>query len=282
MNAKKLGVITKGQDGAVWGGYLFRFDHQGIGSVYRLDQLSDDPTPLSQFTLDKADKIVPHSNSVAFSHTRYHENDEFPLLYSNIYNNYAAAEEKWKGVTCVYRLERNGNRFATTLVQLIRIGFTEDPLWRSENGSDVRPYGNCAIDGKKGVYYAFTMRDEAQNTRYFAFDLPHIQAGKYDETLGINVVTLEKEDIKFFFDCPYHRYVQGACFYDGMIYSLEGFTDDQTNPPAIRRIDVNAEKQADVSCFSQMGLTVEPELIDFYSGTCYYADHHGNIYGLTF
>lgn len=282
MNAKRIGVITKGQDGAVWSGYLFRFDHQGLCSVYKLDQLSDDPTPLSQFTLDKADKIVPHSNSVVFSGVRYCEEDEFPLLYSNIYNNYASAEDQLKGVTCVYRLQRDGNKFITTLVQLIRIGFTEDTLWRSENGSDVRPYGNCAIDGEQGIYYAFTMRDEERTTRYFAFDLPDFRAGEYDETFGVKAVTLGKEDMKLFFDCPYHRYVQGACIHKGILYSLEGFTDDAQNPPAVRHISLTAKAQAEMYRFGDVDLTVEPELIDFENDICYYADHHGNMYTLTF
>ena len=52
--------------------------------------------------------------------------DEFPLLYSNVYNNYAKTENKRKGFCCVYRLQRAGESFVTTLVQLIEIGFTEE------------------------------------------------------------------------------------------------------------------------------------------------------------
>ena len=188
MEAKKKGIIAKGQDGAVFKGFLFRFDTDGSCNVYRLSQISDASAPVCRFVLDKSDRIVPHCNSVMFSNKRYNENDEFPLLYCNIYNNYEKADNKQKGVTCVYRLERDGDAFSTTLVQLIEIGFTEDNIWKSTNRDDVRPYGNFAIDTENGIYYAFTMRDEAQTTRYFAFDLPNINDGTYDNIFGVKRV----------------------------------------------------------------------------------------------
>ena len=282
MEIKKLGKIVGGQDGAVYNGWLFRFDAKGKCSVYKTDDLSDNSTSVSQFVLDKSDLIAPHSNSVMFGNAYYSEEDEFPLLYSNIYNNYAKSVNKLKGVTCVYRLQKSGNTFSTTLVQLIEIGFTEDSLWASENRADVRPYGNFAIDTEKSVYYAFTMRDEENSTRYFSFRLPDVTSGEYDETFGVNKVTLKKEDIIDFFDCDYHRYIQGAAFDNGIIYSLEGFTEDKNNPPAIRLIDPVSKTQKAVYHFSDFGLTVEPEFIDFDGENCYYADNHGNIYSLCF
>ena len=282
MKVTKIGQILLGQDGAVFHNYLFRFSSKGKCTVYHVDSLSQDSAPISQFVLDKADFLVPHSNSVAFGNARYHESDEFPLLYSNIYNNYAKTDRKMKGITCVYRLQRNGNDFSTTLVQLIEIGFVEDTLWKSENGNDVRPYGNFAIDPKNAVYYAFTMRDEEMVTRYFSFPLPDVNSGEYDATYDVKRVVLQKEDIIDTFDCEYQRYIQGACFHDGIIYSLEGFTNDQNNPPAIRLVDVAAKKQKEVYYFSDFGLTIEPELIDFERGNCYYADHDGNVFVLAF
>ena len=282
MKMELLGKIIYGQDGAIFEDFLFRFNAKGLCSVYLLDEISNNSTPLSQFTLDKADKIVPHCNSVTFSNTYYDEGDEFPLLYSNIYNNYVNSDDKQKGVTCVYRLERKENTFFTTLVQIIEIGFTEDSIWKSENCEDVRPYGNIAIDGKNSVYYAFTMRDEEKSTRYFSFKLPNAKSGEYDNALGVNRVILKKTDILDFFDCEYHKYVQGACFKDGILYSLEGFANDKEKPPAIRLIDTNAKKQKEMYYFSEFGLTDEPELIDFKYEDCYYSDGHGNLYKLTF
>lgn len=282
MIANKLGTIEKGQDGAIFNKYLFRFNAKGACAVYQIDDLSDNSVPISRFMLDKYDIIAPHSNSVAFSNTRYCETDEFPLLYSNVYNNYAKTDSPMKGVTCVYRLERSGNMFSTTLLQLIEIGFTEDTVWKSSNGIDVRPYGNFAIDANNGRYYAFTMRDEDNTTRYFTFDLPNINDGTYDDSFGVKRVVLSKEDIRSFFDCEYHRYVQGACFRNGIIYSLEGFTDSEINPPAIRFIDVNKQKQDRLYYFADCNMHIEPEFIDFENETCYYADHDGNVFALCF
>ena len=94
MNITQIGNITDGQDGAVFNSLLFRFKTNGLCYVYDLKNLTiEQKSPIvSIFTLDKADKIVPHSNSVVFSNQYYTDGDEFPLLYSNIYNNYAKCE----------------------------------------------------------------------------------------------------------------------------------------------------------------------------------------------
>lgn len=286
MNIKNLGKIAAGQDGAVWNRYLFRFGTKGNCHVFDIrDCLNDtDPLPaaIACFTLDKADVIMPHSNSVAFGKEFYCEEDEFPLLYTNIYNNYASSDEKMKGVTCVYRLQRNGTDFSTRLVQLIEIGFVEDSLWKSENTNDVRPFGNFAIDHENSVYYAFTMRDEDGTTRYFSFDLPKLKDGDYDEKFNVNRVILKAENIKDQFDCPYHRYIQGACYHNGYIYSLEGFTNNEKNPPAIRIIDTQNKVQKEEYLLSDFNLTIEPEMIDFENNICYYSDNYGNLYQLEF
>lgn len=282
MEIKIIGQITPGQDGAIYNGFLFRFDAKANCTVYRTDSLLQNSIPFSRFALDKSEVIIPHSNSVVFGSARYSENDEFPLLYSNIYNNYAKNENKMKGVACVYRLQRNGNTFSTTLVQLIEIGFVEDGIWKSENSSDVRPYGNFVIDTEKSLLYAFTMRDEEKRTRYFSFNLPDVNCGIYDNAFDAKRVILKKEDIIDFFDCEYHRYVQGACLHNGIIYSLEGFSDSKNNPPAIRLIDTYENKQKKVYYFSDFDLTIEPEFIDFENDNCYYADNCGNLYRLDF
>ncbi len=278
MKMQQIGRIVYGQDGAVFGGYIFRFNHKSECTVYRAEDIS---TPFSHFTLDKSDVINPHSNSVMFGKERYCETDEFPLLYTNIYNNHAGAENKLKGVTCVYRVEREENCFKTTLLQMLEIGFTEEDIWKSENG-DVRPYGNFVIDTENSLYYAFTMRNEEPCTRFFSFSLPSLNDGIYDKNLGIKRVTLQKEDILETFDIEYQHYLQGATLEKGIIYSLEGFTDDKGNPPAIRLIDTKTKKQTEVHFFADHGTWLEPEFIDFENNVCYYCDCHGNLYNLTF
>lgn len=282
MNIKQIGNITDGQDGAVFGGLLFRFKTNGLCYVYNLNNLTiEKKSPIvSIFTLDKADVIVPHSNSVVFSNEYYDEDDEFPLLYTNIYNNYAKCENKRIGVCCVYRIWREDNEFKNRLLGLIEIGFTKDELWSS--GNDIRPFGNFVIDKEKGLYHAFTMRDKEEITRYFSFKLPELSNGVTDDELGVKKITLKKEDIIDTFDTEYHRFIQGACCEKGKIYSLEGFSGDEVNPPAMRIISTNDKKQLEYIHFGDFGLTIEPELVDFENDVCYYGDNHGNLYVIEF
>ena len=69
---------------------------------------------------------------------------------------------------------------------------------------------------------------------------------------------------------------------NGVIYSLEGFSDDKNNPPAIRLIDTKSKQQTEVHFFADFGTWIEPEFIDFENGVCYYSDCKGNLYNLTF
>ena len=290
MRIKHIAKIKGGQDGVVWNNYLFRFNGAGVCYVYDIKQLNRyaseavELKEISTFSLDRIDELKPHSNAVMFGKEFYSPDDEFPLLYTNIYNNYSGTDNPLKGVCLVYRLQRNGMEFSSTLVQIIEIGFVEDShYWKScEDEEDVRPYGNFTIDAEKGTYYAFTMRDKENTTRYFSFDLPKLSDGEKDEIYNVSKVTLSACDIKEYFDCEYHRFIQGAAFYNGKIYSLEGFTNSQENPPAMRIIDVKEKKQVQFVDFMKMGLTIEPELIDFYDDICYYADNHGNLYIIDF
>lgn len=277
MKFEHISKIADGrQDGAIFGDYLFSFNHKGECTVYKMeDVLIGNSEPFSEFSLDKT--LIPHSNSVTFGNDFYYENDEFPCLYTNIYNNYANEEEKLPGTTLVYRIMRNGNKFTTKLVQIIKVGFCEDELWSSKSG-DIRPYGNSVIDKENGIYYAFTMRDEEMITRYFAFDLPEVTAGEIDEKYNVKKVVLEKSNIKYYFDCPYHHFIQGGILNDGKIYSLEGFTGSVENPPAMRIIDTKLKEEISYIKFEEYGLKVEPEMIDFYKNECIYGDHNGNIY----
>ncbi|MBQ8397515.1 MAG: hypothetical protein IJX53_04865 [Clostridia bacterium] len=288
MNIKHIANTHGGQDGAIFGKYLFRFNAKGLCRVYDLTLLTAEADTavdlplLAEFTLDRAGEIVPHSNAVGFGREFYAEGDEFPLLYSNIYNNYAKAEDKLCGMCCVYRLQRDGTQFSTTLVQLIEIGFADDRdsgLWRSAGETeDVRPYGNFVIDAENGVYYAFVMRDDDRTTRYFAFDLPKLADGETDGRFGVKKVTLTAADIRMQFDTPYHNYIQGACFRSGRIYSVEGFHD--RIHPALRVIDAAEKRQVLFFDFFEAGYPLEAEFIDFYAEMCLYSDAKGHVFAL--
>ncbi len=273
------------QDGAISNGFLFSFNHQGVCTVYEMQSLKDmkdgEAEIFAEFVLDQHDAIVPHSNSVMFGNEYFDEQDEFPLLYTNIYNNYAKSEDALKGVCLVYRLQRNERIFSSTLVQMIEIGFVEDEsLWKSGKTEDVRPYGNFTLDTEQGILHAFTMRDESKSTRYFSFDLPKAAQGELCETYHVKRVVLGASDIRGYFDCPYHHFVQGTCCHNGKIYSLEGFTDHADNPPAIRVIDTKQRQEIYCKKFSDFGTNIEPEMIDFECDAYYYTDHHGNMYTL--
>ena len=286
MIIKQIAKISNGQDGAIYNNHLFRFDTRGNCQVYDLLDIERDTVkklePIGSFILDKAELIVPHSNSVCWGTEFYAPNDEYPLLYSNIYNNYAKADDKLIGVCCVYRVERAGKDFKTTLVQLIEIGFTDDhSLWKAFPDRDgVRPYGNFVIDCEAGYYYAFVMRNETLGTRYFKFKIPSLSDGEADPIYGVKRVVLTPEDICDSFDCPYHRYVQGAIAHGKYIYSTEGFHNDQINRPAIRIIDLDKKMQERYIDLLDAGYQCEPEMIDFYNGTCYYSDVAGNLYSI--
>ena len=276
---ERVGAISTGQDGTIYGDYLFRFDSDGSCKVFSLTNWA----LLSSFVLDKSDLLTPHSNSACFGNRFFEEGDAFPLLYCNVYNTYSEDRDRREGTCCVYRLLHEGTGFISRLVQVIRIGFIEDlTLWKSlEMNQDVRPYGNFVVDSDSDRLYAFTMRDKEAVTRYFAFPLPNLCEGVYDEQLDANVVTLDADQILSQFDCEYARYLQGACCHGGKIYSLEGFADE-TDPPKMQVIDLEKQEQCAVAELFQMGLRDEPELVAFKEDTLYYANHAGEVYLLHF
>jgi len=269
--------VKGAQDGSIYGDYLFRFNARGRCIVYSMK----DGEVLGEFTLDKNDLLCMHSNSVDFSPRFYDPSDEFPLLYTNVYNNYAKADDRKCGVCGVYRILRRDGVFTSEMVQVVRIGFTDDPIWRSENIQDVRPYGNFVVDADENRLAAFTMRDEDRHTRFFSFALPDISAGVMSEEYGVPVVTLEKSDILDCFNGDYSNFLQGACCRGGKIYSTEGFSDPAI-PACIQVFDLRARRtHARLSLF-HYGMTVEPEFAAFWGDTLYYSDAHGNMWEVIF
>ena len=43
---------------------------------------------------------------------------------------------------------------------------------------------------------------------------------QWEERLAARCVTLTETDVIGYFDCPYPRYVQGACAHEGKIYQI--------------------------------------------------------------
>ncbi len=284
MKIQSIGKIGGGQDGAIYNGILFRFDHLGNGAAFALASVKDgaEVAPFATFVLDKSDILAPHSNAVFFGTHFYEAGDEFPLLYSNIYNNYDNCEDPLIGVCLVYRLMRDGESFKTTLLQMIEIGFKENSeLWKAyPDRHDVRPYGNFVIDKKTNAYYAYVMRSPESGTRYFKFRIPSVKEGAVDPIYGVKRFVFTEADILDHFDAPHHFYIQGGIAYEGKIYSTEGFAYSEENVPAIRVIDLEKREQIACANLVALGYSEEPEMIDFSDGVCFYSDAHGNFYSV--
>lgn len=287
MNVKPFSKTRGGQDGAILGNLMFRFNSHGLCRVYDMKAVKafenqEAVLPICEFSLEKLDIVDPHSNAVFFGKEYFEDGDEFPILYTNIYNNYAKQEDRREGMLAMYRIMRADESFSSQLLGVIEVGFNKDTeLWRSANGEkDVRPYGNFIYDSVNDRLYAYVMRDLDKTTRYFAFDMPSFKDSKYDESLGTNKVVLEKEDLIEYFDTPYHNFIQGAAMRNGLVYSVEGFGEKVH--PGIRVIDTKNKEQALYCDFYELGYVLEAEFIDFYEECCIYGDAHGNLFELVF
>ncbi len=282
MKIKRIGKIGYGQDGAIYAQYLFRFDPTGVGSVYDLRGIDEESSPIGIFSLDPSGKLIPCASSVAFGTEYAESDDEFPALYVNVYNNYAKNDEPLKGATCVYRILRDDDGlFSASLIQLIEIDFTDDAtLWETcETIDGPRPsFGNFAIDGEYSRYYASVTHNEMLGTRYFAFDLPALADGEYDENIDALHLHLSANDILHYFDCPYQRFLRGTALKNGKIYSLEGLALDPATPSAIRIIDLAQQREECYVSLADHGVTGEPKMIGFSGDICYFGDNTDALY----
>jgi hypothetical protein len=263
--------IGSWQDGAIWNGRLFVLNGAGNGSVVDVKTGGK----LAAFTLDGCDVLKPHANSVCFGSTFFAPGDKYPLLYVNIYNNYASSEDRKEGTCCVYRILEKDGVFTTELVQVIRIGFVEDlTLWKSkENNGDVRPYGNFVVDTDAHKLYAFVMRDAEKVIRFFRFDLPGLEEGSYSAEYGCNLVTLNPENIENQFDIGEYSYLQGCCYSNGKILFVGDFGGDAP----LRVVDLAQQKVTHTYKLGQAGCRAEPEVlcVDPRDGKLYYAAADG-------
>lgn len=287
LTLKPLAKIRGDQDGAIFGDLLFRFNSHGRCRVYDMKALMSDDgceqlEPITEFHLDKLELVDPHSNAVFFGKEYFDENDEFPILYTNVYNNYKKCEDRREGMLVAYRIIRSNGSFETQLLGIVQIGFTKDEtLWRSADGfKDVRPYGNFVYCSDTDRLYAFVMRDLDKKTRYFAFKMPLFKDAQIDKELGVKKIVLQKEDIIEYFDTPYHVFVQGAIMKNGLVYSTEGFGEREH--PAIRVIDTKAKKQIFFCDLYELDCKLEAEFIDFYEERCIYGNAYGDLFELVF
>ncbi len=285
MTYEKIAQTIKAQDGAIFGDTLFRFNHRGEGKAYAIpDLLSgnylEEPAPCKDFFLDGKEYLCPHCNAVFFGKEFFAPEDSFPILYANVYNNYAKEENRLEGTLLAYRLTETNGEIQTKLVQIIRIGFVNTPLWRSST-EDKRPYGNFVYLPEKDRLVAFVMRDAAKDSRFFSFAMPSVFSGK-PNVMGIPEVVLHEKDLLSSFDGPQLFYIQGATAHKGNIYSTEGFGEREGEISAIRIFDAESGKEKAYHNLVKLGLPIEPEWIDFWGDTCFYSGADGILYRLEF
>ena len=276
---EQYGTMGNTQDGAIYGNYILRFNASGSGMIHDMSTRRY----VNSVALDSAmySKFQPHSNCTVFGCTYYEEGDEFPLFYANAYNNYDVKIDRRLGTVGVYRITRDDRRFTAKLVQVIRIGFTSDKtLWMSGIGADKSPYGNMVVDTDNGKLWFFVPRDTNKTTRFFCFDIPAVTDGTYSEEFGVNLVTLQADDIVDMFDATYCNYLQGGCYHDGKIYSLEGMGTG-VSPNVLRIFDLGTKTEDCVVDFFATGYWKEPEFIDFWEGDIYFSDFSQIVYKLT-
>ena len=260
------------QDGAVYGGMIFKFHSDGLCNVFSMET----GKRVGGFVLNQADAYKPHCNSVCFSSEFYQEGDEFPLLYANIYNNYNKEEfeDKRAGMLCVYRIFREGSSFKSRLLQVIRVDFARIEPWRSgwdeekQSFTDRSPWGNFIIDTDENKLWAFVTRDENRTTRFFCFDIPAVEKTESPVSVKLTEAMVQRT-----FDIPYSWYLQGACYHDGKIYSTEGMGTD-ANPTGIRVVDLeHGIEDCFVDLHADPSYRREAEFIDFADGVCWYGDY---------
>lgn len=167
-------------------------------------------------------------------------------------------------------VEFTWNRTAyDTLVQLLKIGFTDNAdLWTITDG---RPYGNFIADEENGFLYVYVTDYTTNSLKFHKFNLPSVTEGAYDSTYGCNVRTLEETEIVESWSIPYARYIQGGCYKDNRLWITHGGGDETNGGAKILVIDLTTKTSIATIDLFAIGITDEPEFIDFYNGECYYA-----------
>lgn len=234
------------QGGAIWGSEYFFVSSKADVIVYDFNQ--NEVT--KHFVLDQSEEHEIHCNSVCFGR-KYDENDPYPLLYVNAYNSKVSPE----GTCFVYRLTETEDGLTSTLVSTIKIGFTDQRLWKEEGNP--LAYGNFVVNRDLGKLYVYNLNDKHHVTRFFVFDEPT----ENDD------VDLNKEDLLSVKDLPYFPYIQDNCYKDGKIYIVSGGL--YGTPSMLRIISINSMKQEKYLYLKDINLPYEPESIDLYNNKLY-------------
>ncbi len=250
------------QDGCSYGNLLFTFLADGTCYIFDIKTLN----LVSETSLPSYNGMVPHSNSVCFG-KKVDENEEFPLLYANIYNSYSSNPETY-GLCFVYSIKRTGNVFSFFLEQTIKVSFTDDyDLWY-DSASNSSPYGNFVVCDEKLIVFVNLLG--ASKTRFFEFDLPSVNFNHEVENVYLSKADATYHDLALF------KYIQGCAFYNGFLLSLEGF-GDINNPSFLRIVNIDNFVYFSFDLIEVVG-NIEPESVFYLNGYLAIIDYAGFIY----
>ena len=257
-NFQNASIISEGsisfnpQDGCIYDDWLFVLSSSAVCYVYNLTN----GNLMSVSKLPSYNGFYPHSNSVCFGQKLY-KTDPIPLIYTNVYNNYSDNREM-DGMCFVYRaiLDRINDVFSFEIVQVIKIGFTNNSeLWGSQS-LNKSPFGNFLVN--KNELWVYLNLFDLSITRFFKFELPEVT--QYSKNK--QYVILSQEDIEDTFDTFLFCNIQGGTIFNNFLFSLEGF-GDETAPSFLRAISLATKTVYSFELESFFGER-EPEFIDFY------------------
>lgn len=85
MTVRRFSKTCGGQDGAIFGDLMFRFDSRGLCRVFDMKAVKafekeEKVLPVCEFSLEKLDIVAPHSNAVFFGKEYFEDGDEFPRI----------------------------------------------------------------------------------------------------------------------------------------------------------------------------------------------------------
>jgi hypothetical protein len=220
--------------------------------------------------------VVEESCEPEYEFSEYNEDC---YIYSSIYNTYIGQQNPHIGECCVYHLLETNDGWTNSLKQLLKIDFINNiDMWPPS--SDPRPFGNFVVDLDNQFLYVFTMYTSKNKSYWYKFNLPDITDGVWNETYGCFVCILTADDIIDSWTTDYQYYIQGACVHGGLIWATEGYTLPSENLPRLRVVDPAKKKEIATFNFYADGDPMEPELIDFYNGVCYFSSGY-SMYILT-
>ena len=250
------------QDGCIYNDVLFLFSSNGLCTIFNISNKQ----MICSSQLPTYKGYCPHSNSVSFG-KKFCDTDTYPLLYSNIYNNYPNIADSF-GMCLVYRII-DETLFEFKLMQVIKIGFTNDANLWYDNSDNASPYGNFLICGDDLWVYVNIFGSSI--TRFFSFKTPAIIVSD-----DIDFCILTKDNIQEMFDTDLFKYIQGGTSRGTNLVSLEGF-GTELSPSFLRIISLTTKTIQSIDLGFYLN-TLEPEFVSFYNNLLIVGTYEGKFF----